>query len=226
VKQEFDGYAEQYAKLLSDPLRDNFADKSFFHQRKLQLIRQFVRDRGLNAKQCSWVDIGCGQGDLLKLGIGDFAQAMGCDVSPAMLDTCQGLEVRHQERNDVLPFPDRFADLATAVCMYHHVPPCGRAALTREARRILKPGGTFCIIEHNPLNPLTRMIVKRSPVDVDAQLLGVSETCRLLEEQKFRIVGIEHFLFLPEFLFRKAGYLESWLKWLPLGGQYAVFASL
>jgi SAM-dependent methyltransferase len=224
VKPEFDSYAGQYDTLLSDSLREGFAVKSFFHQRKLIVIREFFRRRGLNPKECSWVDIGCGQGDLLKLGMGDFAQTVGCDVSSAMLDTCEGLEVRHQERDDVLPFADRFADLATAVCVYHHVPPSGRAALTCEARRILKAGGTFCIIEHNPLNPITRMIVKRSPVDLDAQLLGVSETCRLLEEQKFRIVRVEHFLFLPELLFRKVGYLESWLTWLPLGGQYAVFA--
>ena len=72
--------------------------------------------------------------------------------------------------------------------------------------------------------PSFLMIVKRSPVDVHAQLLGVSETRQLLEDQEFEIVGIEHFLFLPEFLFRNVGYLECWLRRVPLGGQYAVFA--
>jgi SAM-dependent methyltransferase len=115
-------------------------------------------------------------------------------------------------------------DLATAVCVYHHVPPSKRPALTREAARILKTGGTFCVIEHNPLNPATRIIVSRSPVDADARLLGVTETCRLLEEQDLRIVSIEHFLFLPELLFRRLGRIESWLSRIPLGGQYAVFA--
>jgi SAM-dependent methyltransferase len=224
VKPEFDSYARQYATLLSDPLRDSFAVKSFFHQRKLILIREFFRHRGLNPEEGSWVDIGCGQGDLLKLGIGDFAQTVGCDVSPAMLDTCEGLEVRHQERDDVLPFPDDFADFATAVCVYHHVPLAKRAALTREAARVLKPGGTFCIIEHNPVNPVTRMVVKRSPVDADARLLGIRETRRLLEEQRFEIVWERYFLFLPEPLYRRIGFTESYLGRLPLGGQYAVFA--
>jgi SAM-dependent methyltransferase len=224
VKPEFDSYAGQYATLLSDPLRDAFAVKSFFHQRKLILIREFFRHRVLNPKQCSWVDVGCGQGDLLRLGMAEFGSSAGCDVSPVMLRGCEGLTVLRQEQDDVLPFPDDFADFATAVCVYHHVPLPKRAALTREAARVLKPGGTFCIIEHNPVNPVTRMVVKRSPVDADARLLGIRETRRLLEEQRFQIVWERYFLFLPEPIYRRIGFTESYLGRLPLGGQYAVFA--
>jgi len=79
-KPEFDRYADQYSALLADPLRDRFAEKEFFHERKLLLIREFFRDFGLVAKHSSWVDIGCGQGDLLKLGMSDFGSAAGCDV--------------------------------------------------------------------------------------------------------------------------------------------------
>lgn len=226
MNPEFNRYADQYSKLLADPLRDGFAQEGFFHERKLLLIREFVHRRGWDPKGSNWVDIGCGRGDLLKLGKVDFGLAMGCDVSPAMLGECAGFEVRLQQRDDVLPFADGFADLATAVCVYHHVPPSSRAAFTREAARILKPGGYFCIIEHNPMNPLTQIIVKRSPVDVDARLLGVAETCRLLEEQGLRIEAVQHFLFFPEFLFRRIGFWETQLSWLPFGGQYAVFARM
>ena len=220
---EFDRYADQYSALLADPLRDRFADKTFFHERKLLLIREFFRSRGLDAKASSWVDIGCGQGDLLKLGMADFGSAAGCDVSAGMMAGCEGIQIRRQVQDDALPFTDGSADFATAVCVYHHVPLDKRAGLTREAVRILKPGGTFCIIEHNPANPVTRAIVKRCPVDVDAILLPVSETRRLLESQGLRITAVHHFLFLPEPLFRKLGFIEGWLKWFPLGGQYAVF---
>lgn len=221
---EFDKYAGEYSKLLADPLRDRFADETFFHERKLVLMREYFRPRGWNPERRTWVDVGCGRGELLKLGRADFGTAMGCDVSPEMLAGCDGLEVRRQVQDDVLPFADGFADLATAVCVYHHVPASRRAALTREVARILKPGGYFCIIEHNPLNPLTRAIVRRSPVDVDAQLLRARETCRLLEEQSLRVEAVRYFLFLPKFLFRSIGVTEKALTWLPLGGQYAVFA--
>jgi SAM-dependent methyltransferase len=185
-------------------------------------MREFLRREGLDTKCCRWVDIGCGRGDLLRLGSADFPLALGCDVSPQMLDACDGLQVRRQEQEDVLPFDDGCADFATAVCVYHHVPPGKRAAFTREAVRIVKPGGYFCVMEHNPMNPVTRIIVKRSPVDADARLLGVAETCRLLEEQNLRIKAVKHFLFFPESLFRRIGVIEKRLAWLPLGGQYAV----
>jgi len=226
VHAEFDDYAEQYTTLLADPLRDRFANNDFFHRRKFMLIREFFRRSGLNAKQSSWVDIGCGQGELLRLGMAEFGSSTGCDVSPAMLRGCEGLTVLRQEQDDVLPFADGFADFATAVCVYHHVPLSKRAALTREAARVLKPGGTFCIIEHNPMNPVTRTVVKRSPVDRDALLLGIRETRRLLEEQRFRIVWERYFLFLPELLYRRIGFAERGLARVPFGGQYAVFARL
>jgi hypothetical protein len=68
------------------------------------------------------------------------------------------------------------------------------------------------------------MVVKRSPVDTDARLLGIRETRRLIEERQFRIVWERYFLFLPEPLYRRIGFIESCLGRLPLGGQYAVFA--
>jgi SAM-dependent methyltransferase len=224
MSAEFDKYAGEYSKLLADPLRDRFADETFFHERKLLLMREYFRREGWKPERRTWVDIGCGRGELLKLGRADFGLATGCDVSPEMLVGCAGLEVRRQVRDDVLPFADGFADLATAVCVYHHVPPAKRAAVTREALRILKPGGYFCIIEHNPLNPLTQAIVKRSPIDVDAQLLRAGETCRLLEGQNFRVEAVHYFLFFPKPLFPSVGFMEKALTWLPLGGQYAVFA--
>src|SRR5579863_1494074 len=162
MKPEFDSYAQEYSELLADPLRDQFAKAQFFHERKLLLLRRLLRREGWETGGRKWVDIGCGQGDLLKLGMADFGSASGCDISPAMLSGCDGLEVRQQERDDALPYADGFTDLATAVCVYHHVDPSKRAGLTREAARILKPGGHLCIIEHNPFNPITRAIVKRS----------------------------------------------------------------
>ena len=221
---EFDSYAGQYDALLADPLCDQFADRGFFYERKLALIRDFFRRHALDTKSTAWVDIGCGQGDLLRLGVPDFASSMGCDVSPAMLHGCQGLTVLPQEQPDVLPFADKSAGFATAVCVYHHVPLEKRAALTREAARVLKPGGIFCIIEHNPLNPVTRRIVSRSPVDIDAHLLRAEETLRLLEDSGFRIVDRRYFLFLPEPLYRRGAVVEDWLARVPFGGQYAAFA--
>ena len=224
MNPEFDTYAAEYEALLGDPLRDGFGPRDFFHERKIILVRDYFRRLGADPTKCSWLDIGCGQGDLLRAGLRDFGSAIGCDVSREMLEACKGLPVVRQEHEDKLPFPDRSADFVTAVCVYHHVPPEKRAALTREAARLLKPGGTFCIIEHNPLNPVTQMIVKRTPIDAGAQLLGLRQTRRLMQNQGLQPAWERYFLFLPERHYRRIGGLETYLGRVPLGGQYAVFA--
>jgi SAM-dependent methyltransferase len=223
---EFDHMASSYEELLKDPIRDRFsAGTRFFHERKLLLIRAFWASQGRPTAGLSWVDIGCGKGDLLRLGAAGFGQAMGCDVSEEMIAAGDGLDLRLQPDPSVLPFADASADFVTAVCVYHHVPPAARASLTSEVRRILKPGGVSAIIEHNPWNPATRIIVSRTPVDADAILLRMPETMQLLQSAALKILHREYFLYLPEKFYYKATWLESWGKHVPLGGQYAVFGA-
>ena len=159
-----------------------------------------------------------------RLAGASFAQAMGCDPSAGMLDS-SGLFRRYKQPSLVeLPFADASVDFVTAVCVYHHVHGTDRALLTREIRRVLSPRGLCCIIEHNPRNPVTRVIVGRCPVDVDAELLDAHEAAKLIEASGFRSLGTEYFLFFPERLFSRLGVLERGLGRVPLGGQYALLA--
>ena len=74
-----------------------------------------------------------------------------------------------------------------------------------------------------PFNPATRLIVRRTPVDADARLLTAGESRALLAGCGFRVLEREFFLYLPERMYRAAPFVESWLRKVPLGGQYAVF---
>jgi SAM-dependent methyltransferase len=147
---------------------------------------------------------------------------------PGMLDAGrlhrEGVQIRVQPGDGKIPFDNARFDFVTAVCVYHHVPPPLRKALTAEVRRVLKPGGLFAIVEHNPYNPVTRLIVSRTPVDAGAILLSSAETRSLLLHERFALDEQRYFLYFPERIYRKTGQLESALCWLPLGGQYAVFA--
>lgn len=226
MEPEFDRYAEKYRELMRDPIRDAFAAGSdFFHARKWWLLRDFLERRGALTKSWRWLDIGSGKGELLRLGREAFAQVAGCDLSAAMIEGCSDLPVRLQENPLALPFPDGSFDFLTAVCVYHHVEPKDRAALTAEVRRVLAPGGVFAIIEHNPLNPATRLIVSRTPVDANAKLLTAGEAESLLRGTGLTPFEKSYFLYLPERLYRRFGIVEDWLKRIPGGGQYAVFGS-
>jgi SAM-dependent methyltransferase len=219
--------SQSYEELLRDPIRDRFTgqDSGYFHRRKADLIRRFFRRRGVNTSDLRYLDVGCGKGELLGLLQSDFRQVAGCDVSEAMLRQATGVETRIQSDSLQIPFGDAEFDLVTAVCVYHHVPAADRPALTSEIGRILRPGGVFCMIEHNPFNPVTRRIVGRTSVDADAILLPASEAQRLAAAAGFTPLEQDYFLYLPRAFYRYLGRVEALLSKVPLGGQYALFSA-
>ncbi len=224
MKPEFERYAAGYSDLLQDPVRDAFAsDSDFFHQRKWAVIRDFLESHGLDKSKLKWLDVGCGQGNLLGLAGGHFAQAAGCDPCSAMFKSPASFELYEQTSPTELPFGDDSFDFVTAVCVYHHVHGDARRQLTQSVRRVLRPGGLFCMIEHNPWNPVTRLIVNRCPVDADAELLSPSLASRLLRSSEFTLLDTTYFLYLPAVVFRWIGTIERPLRRLPIGGQYAIF---
>lgn len=223
---EFDHYASSYEALLKDPIRDCFGGggSSFFHRRRCDLIRSYFRRRGVKTHQLSYLDLGCGKGELLRLLRKDFGRLAGCDPSTEMLDSAEGVDKTLQEDPERIPFGDTQFDLVTAAGVLHHVPPKSRLALVREVARVLRPGGAFAVMEHNPYNPATRLIVSRTPVDANAILLPQRETRQLLQAAGLSVAASRYFLFFPEFAYRHVGdSVEGWLRAFPLGGQYAVF---
>ncbi len=226
---EFDRYAGSYEDLLKDPIRDRFGGGSstFFHQRRRDLVREYFRQRAIDTSCLSYLDLGCGKGDLLALLRDDFGRLAGCDPSTEMLDSAKGVDKRTQSDPQKIPFENAEFDLVTAACVFHHVPPALRLALVHEVVRVLKPGGVFAIMEHNPYNPVTRLIVSRTPVDANAILLKQRETRLLMQSAGLVLSASRYFLFLPESIYLRTGdAVESLLRGFPLGGQYAVFASL
>jgi SAM-dependent methyltransferase len=225
VRPEFDHYAPSYAELLDDPLRNRFAkDPLHFHRRKWFLIEKLLKRGGLTPRTQRWLDVGCGRGELLEIAGSHFAHTVGCDPSAAMLSSHPSFKTHEQPSLVELPFDDSSVDFVTAVCVYHHVHGAARTLLTREIKRVLTPGGLCCIIEHNPRNPVTRGIVKRCPIDADAELLIGRTASKLLQEAGFQALSTDYFLYLPERMFHRLGFLEGMLRRFPFGGQYAVLA--
>jgi len=225
VTNDFDRFAPDYKGLLRDPIREAFAgDPEFFVTRKADVLSAFAAARGLDRRRATWLDVGCGTGELLRAAGGAFGRAIGCDVSAGMLEGGTGLEVVQQQDAARLPFESSTADWVTAVCVYHHVDDEVRPRLTADVRRVLKPGGIFVVIEHNPLNPAVQLIVRRTPVDADARLLTAGRTRRLLEAAGLDVLETRYFLLLPRRVYRRFSAVEHALSRTPLGGQYAVFA--
>jgi SAM-dependent methyltransferase len=225
--REFDEYASEYDALLDDPVRRRFAPGNrFFVTRKVEVILELLGRAGRDPRAQRWLDVGCGRGELLKAARAHFKDVRGCDVSPGMLEHAAPVSVVVQTDPAKLPFADGGFDFVTAVCVFHHVEPPARPALLAEMTRVLAPGGLMLIVEHNPLNPVTRLIVSRTPVDQDARLLSARTVRRLFARQGIEPVASEHFLLLPEGIYRRLGALERLLSRAPLGGQYGVLGKV
>jgi SAM-dependent methyltransferase len=224
MNTEFDRLAAEYDELLKDPIRDYFAPGSdFFVTRKLEVLLAFLRRRAIDPSRSVWLDVGCGKGQLLRAGKPYFARVLGCDVSTEMMGTCHDLDVISQPSPARVPFVDASVDVVTAVCVYHHIEPSARAELTSDICRVLKPGGVFAIVEHNPFNPAVQVIIRRTPVDENAILLTSRTARRLMRGSHLRIEETKYFLYLPQRLYNRGRFVERALERVPLGGQYAVF---
>jgi ubiquinone/menaquinone biosynthesis C-methylase UbiE len=222
---EFDQYAPSYADLLEDPLRKRFArNPAHFHRRKWAIIHRLLRRNGVNVALQKWLDVGCGRGELLGLASRKFTQAVGCDPSVGMISAANSFRIEHQPSATKLPFDDSSVSFVTAVCVFHHVHGTSRTLLAKEIRRVLTPGGLCCIVEHNPWNPVTRAIVRRCSVDVDAELLSSRQAASMLRTARFETVSTDYFLYLPERLFNRMPSAERILRKIPFGGQYALLA--
>jgi len=101
----------------------------------------------------------------------------------------------------------------------HHIPLTERAGFVGEMARVTRPGGMAFILEHNPLNPVTRYIVSRCAFDVDAVLVSRSAAVRLLQRAGLRPGGSSYIGFWPKpSAFGES--LERGMGWLPIGAQY------
>ncbi len=77
------------------------------------------------------------------------------------------------------------------------------------------------VFEHNPRNPVTRWMVRKSPVDADALLLPRSELEALAADAGLELIHAGYLAFFPPPLaFLSTS--ERWLGWCPAGGQYVL----
>jgi SAM-dependent methyltransferase len=129
----------------------------------------------------------------------------------------------HFTSMDVLGTEAKF-DLVIASCVFHHIPPQDRQMAIRHYYSRLKEGGHFIIFEHNPINPVTRHLVKNCPFYADAVLLSMRETVERMRNAHLQIDESSYCLFFPQQLAALRPF-EKYLRWLAMGGQYFVCAS-
>jgi SAM-dependent methyltransferase len=219
---DFDRHRHTYRDEVQRSIRFSGQDVGFFTDVKADLLVDLAARRSGEPGALSVLDVGCGVGLTDAALEGRFGSIHGVDVSEgavAEATTANPWATYGSYDGRTLPFDDDVFDLAFAICVLHHVDPPDRVAFTGEMRRVVRPGGLVVMIEHNPLNPLTRVAVSRCDFDDGVVLLRRNAARDLLIANDLRPVELPYILFFPwrATWLRRA---EHGLTWMPLGAQY------
>lgn len=218
--KEFDSVAADYSKLIDENVRITGEASSYFAAYKASYLVRL----GISGVGTKILDFGCGVGLLseqLKLCFPE-ARIDGFDVSaesvarasPALLAQGSFTSNRAALASDY--------GVVILANVLHHVPLPNRASVLQEAASRLAPGGKLVVIEHNPMNPLTKWAVSQCPFDEGVTLLTARDV-RLLCALRLEVVATDYLIFFPRWL--------SWLRpvepllgWCPAGAQHATVA--
>jgi SAM-dependent methyltransferase len=219
---EFDAYDRTYSEAVDRALAFSGMRVDFFTRVKVDYLLDMIDRLRPPAVAAEVIDIGCGVGNSHALLSGRVAKLAGIDVSRA----CVAQAAARHPQNDYrtydglnLPYPDSSFDVASAVCVFHHIPIVQRIGLAKQVRRALRARGLFVVFEHNPINPLTRHVVSNCEFDKHAILLGSVETESLLREAGFHEVDTRFILTVPAGN-RTLRSVDQLFSRVPLGAQY------
>ncbi|MDH7799667.1 MULTISPECIES: class I SAM-dependent methyltransferase [unclassified Beijerinckia] len=228
MSQTFDAYRKTYGNTVEQSVAFTGLTHDFFLRAKADLLRERLAERGFDPADKHLLDVGCGIGLMHDLLNPTFGAVSGVDVS---VESVAEARCRHPLNayltygGEHLPFDDNAVDAALAVCVVHHVPVAQWPAFVAEMRRVVRPGGIVCIIEHNPLNPLTQLGVSRCAFDADAVLLGAKRVEALMRMAGIIDIETRYFLLSP-FEMKPLRAMERVLARLPLGGQYLTMGTV
>lgn len=227
---EFDRFADEYRALHASGISASGEEPEFFAEYKIKdIVLEHKRHDGSADAALTILDFGAGVGNSVPYVRKHFPNStLHCaDISRRSLELA---EERYPTLAQFalfdgtsLPFPDGHFDIAYAMCVFHHIDVSEHVSLLHELRRVIRPGGSLFVFEHNPFNPLTVRVVSNCPIDTNAKLIQGRAMKRLLLSAGFSITQIRYRMFFPHFL-RILRPLELHLRWLPLGAQYYAMA--
>jgi len=213
-----------YDRLIDDPIKSLVAkDKTYFHDLKADNVLRLASTDPLRTskRDLRVLEIGCANGGLMRRLERHFEDVWGCDPSAAMVRQA-GRKAIQMPSPTRIPVPDRAYDIAICACVYHHVSRDLWERHLTEIRRVLRPNGLLIVFEHNPHNPLTRLVVRLCPIDESAVLVPRRKMVQAMTEAGFEQLRSFYYLFLPQVLQKRFARLERYLSITRLGGQYCI----
>lgn len=213
---DFSAHSKEYEKTLGK-------SHKYFIQVKCKELLRTLRKFSYNPQKV--LDLGCGTGEAEEILHSHFDEMTGIDSSEGMIGEAKRGNIPNCEfkQADVLklPFPDKYFDLVFSFCLFHHLSKNEWKQAINEAVRVSKKSAILLIFEHNPKNPITQLVVRKSPIDKGVTLISLVTMEELYKEANVNILEKGFIIFFPRFLSFLRPF-EGLLCRIPYGGQYYV----
>lgn len=219
---DFDSYANEYRNIHTENIKLSGVDSFYFAEMKVKLLTAFEKNELIKI-----LDVGCGDG-AVESYMHEYFPAWiinGIDVSSESIQQAIKKKISNTTFSfydgTSIPFADGSFDVVFMAGVLHHINFSMHTVLIKEIQRVLKANGRFYLFEHNPFNPATKYLVNTCVFDKDAKLLKASYTNDLLKKNDLLVDETQYIIFFPrKGILSKLIFLEKYLKWIPLGGQY------
>jgi ubiquinone/menaquinone biosynthesis C-methylase UbiE len=213
---KFDDCAANYDALHAESITASGEPTEYFARYKLACLKRLgLRTDG------AVLDYGCGIGNLTEQLVTVFSDVHAFDPSAKSLEVAHRRAPAAKFHSSASDLPSGKFEAVVVAGVLHHVPPGERPSLLARLYDTLAPGGKLVVFEHNPLNPLTRRVVKACAFDDDAILLWPWEAKRLVTRSGFQDTRLDYIVFFPRALAALRP-LEPKLAWMCLGAQMMV----
>lgn len=213
-KNIFDQYAKSYKKITQKKLAFFNNKREYFDIYKINIIKEKYK----NPKNI--IDYGCGIG-LLTKHLMKFFPNSNIYATDNSKESLKILKKKYKKIKVInyYKIKKNFFDLSILTGVIHHIPNKYISHNLKKIRNIINNNGKIIIFEHNPYNLITQNIVNNCPYDVGVQLIKKKKLIKIAKDINLKTIDSGYCLFFPEFL-KSLRFLEKYLKWCPLGGQY------
>jgi len=218
----FDQFASDYRSIHNENIALSGQSSEYFAEYKIKELARILKNKEINI-----LDFGCGDGISAIFFNTYFPNAhyTGIDISADSIEIAKKRGLPNTTfltfDGTTIPFEAQSFDLIFTSCVFHHIAPTYHHDLLTQIRNLLTLEGQFVIFEHNPFNPITLKIVNDCIFDKDAILINAFEMKSKFSKAGFRKTSTTFTLFFPrKYFFNHLLFLEKYLSFIPLGGQY------
>ena len=223
MPESFDSYSKNYNELVNNAIRQTGYVADNLVSAKLHKLRNLFPS--LSEKPFRLLDFGCGVGNLYGQIANFLPTAVYTGVDPSKDSILKARSRYHGnadfQEHDSKEWEANEYDLIFSAGVFHHIPHAEHKRLINKLSSLLNKGGRLVIWEHNPLNPVTQKIVKDCPFDEDAVLVPSKDLESHFTRVSLSNVQVIYTTFFPKFL-SSLNFIDPYLGWLPIGGQYLV----